>query len=547
MASNDKDSNEDKDKGHFEGDMAAKERKIKKKSGNNGSNNEGSDALGFESDLWASANKLRGSMDAAEYKHVVLPLVFLKYISDAFEDTHANLVEAGRNPENRDEYIAKGIFWVPEKARWTGIVEQAMDPTIGVIIDDAMEAIGKENSELRNVLVTRFGSSDLSSRVLGEVVTLFGNLPSFGDEDARSKDVIGRVYEYFIGKFAEAEKKGGGEFYTPRSVVRLLVEILQPYEGRMYDGCCGSGGMFVQSLKFMEAHSGRINASVWGQESNATTWRLAKMNLAIRQIEANLGDSWDDTMINDLHPDLRADYVMVNPPFNIKDWGWEHLQDDVRWKYGVPPKGNANYAWIQHYLHHLAPRGMAGIVMSNGSLSTTRKEEKAIREGIIADDKLDCVIMLPDKLFTNTGISACIWVLANDKKDPRFRSRGGETLFIDCRGMGNMVNRTLRELTSEDVEKVSQTYQNWRSKDSFGDYEDERGFCKAVTAEGEIAEHEGIIVPGRYVGAPPLPDDGEPFEEKMKRLTSELGEHFAESRRLEDEIRKNLEDLGFDF
>jgi len=271
------------------------------------------------------------------------------------------------------------------------------------------------------------------------------------------------------------------------------------------------------------------------------------MNLAIRQIEADLGDSWDDTMVNDLHPDLRADFTMVNPPFNIKDWGWEYLQDDARWKYGVPPKGNANYAWIQHYLHHLAPRGMAGIVMSNGSLSTTNKEEKVIREGIIADDKLDCVIMLPDRLFTNTGISACIWILSNDKKDPKFRDRSGETLFIDCRGMGEMVSRTLRELTTEDVGKIADTYQNWRSKDNYESYEDERGFCKAVTAEGEIAEHEGIIVPGRYVGAPPLPDDGEPFEEKMKRLTTELGEHFAESRRLEDEIRKNLGDLGFEF
>ena len=547
MVSGEEKSDTEIDKGHFEGDMAAKERKFREIANQNNSDHEGSDALGFESDLWASANKMRGNMDAAEYKHVVLPLVFLKYISDAFEDTHARLTEEGRNPEIRDEYLARGIFWVPEEARWTSIVERATDPTIGVIIDDAMEAIGKENPELKNVLVTRFGQTDLSSRVLGEVVTVFGNLPSFGDEDARSKDIIGRVYEYFIGKFAEAEKRGGGEFYTPRSVVRLLVEMLQPYEGRIYDGCCGSGGMFVQSHKFMQAHSGKVNVSVYGQESNATTWRLAKMNLAIRQIEANLGESWGDTMVNDLHPDLRADFTMVNPPFNIKDWGWEYLQDDARWKYGVPPKGNANYAWIQHYLHHLAPRGMAGIVMSNGSLSTTKKEEKVIREGIIADDKLDCVIMLPDRLFSNTGISACIWILSNDKKDPKYRNRSGETLFIDCRGMGEMVSRTLRELTTEDVAKIADTYQNWRSKDNYESYEDERGFCKAVTAEGEIAEHEGIIVPGRYVGAPPLPDDGEPFEEKMKRLTTELGEHFAESRRLEDEIRKNLGDLGFDF
>jgi|APSaa5957512535_1039671.scaffolds.fasta_scaffold03526_6 type I restriction enzyme M protein len=508
---------------------------------------EGSDALGFENELWASANKMRGNMDASEYKHVVLPLVFLKYISDAFEDIYASLVSRGRNPENRDEYIAKGVFWVPEKGRWNNLVKNATDPSIGIMIDDAMEAIERDNPELRNVLPKNFGSSDLSSRVLGEVVTLFGNMQSFGDEDARSKDVIGRVYEYFIGKFAEAEKKGGGEFYTPRSVVRLLTEILQPYEGRIYDGCCGSGGMFVQSLKFMEAHAGRINASVWGQESNPTTWRLAKMNLAIRRIDANLGESHEDTLVNDYFPDLRADFTIVNPPFNIKDWGFESLQDDPRWMYGVPPKGNANYAWIQHYLHHLSPQGMAGIVMSNGSLSTTRKEEKIIREGIINDDKLDCVIMLPDKLFTNTGISACIWILSNSKTDSKFRSRNGETLFIDCRGMGTMVNRTLRELTADDVAKVAGTYQNWRSNDSFDDYGDERGFCKAVTTANEITEHEYIIVPGRYVGAPPLPDDGEPFEDKMKRLTSELGEHFAESRRLEDEIRKNLGDLGFDF
>tara|TARA_B100000963_G_scaffold361494_1_gene397216 strand:- start:2281 stop:3822 length:1542 start_codon:yes stop_codon:yes gene_type:complete len=509
--------------------------------------NEGSDVLGFEDQLWSSANKLRGNMDASEYKHVVLPLVFLKYISDAFEDTHSSLVSRGRNPENRDEYIAKGVFWVPEKGRWNNLVENATDPSIGIMIDDAMEAIERDNPELRNVLPKNFGSSDLSSRVLGEVVTLFGNMQSFGDEDARSKDVIGRVYEYFIGKFAEAEKKGGGEFYTPRSVVRLLTEILQPYEGRIYDGCCGSGGMFVQSLKFMEAHAGRINASVWGQESNPTTWRLAKMNLAIRRIDANLGKSHEDTLLNDYFPDLRADFTIVNPPFNIKDWGFESLQDDPRWMYGVPPKGNANYAWIQHYLHHLSPQGMAGIVMSNGSLSTTRKEEKTIREGIINDDKLDCVIMLPNKLFTNTGISACIWILSNSKTDSRFRSRSGETLFIDCRGMGTMVNRTLRELTAEDVAKAAETYQNWRSKDTYDDYEDERGFCKAVTTAKEITEHEYIIVPGRYVGAPPLPDDGEPSEDKMKRLTSELGEHFAESRRLEDKIRKNLGDLGFEF
>ena len=508
---------------------------------------EGSDALGFENELWDAANRLRGNMDASEYKHVVLPLIFLKYISDAFEDLHAALVARNRNAENRDEYLAKGIFWVPASARWSDIVQQATDPQIGIIIDSAMEDIERENPELRNVLPKNFGNSDLSSRVLGEIVTEFGNLPSFGTEDARSKDVIGRVYEYFIGKFAEAEKKSGGEFYTPRSVVRLMIEILQPYSGRIYDGCCGSGGMFVQSLKFMQAHAGRVNAAVYGQESNPTTWRLAKMNLAIRRIDADLGESHADTLLDDHFPDLRADFTIVNPPFNIKKWGHASRKEDSRWVYGVPPAGNANYAWIQHYLHHLAPNGMAGIVMSNGSLSTTKKEEKAIREGIINDDKLDCVIMLPDKLFTNTGISACIWILTNNKSDPKFRDRRGETLFIDCRGMGDMMTRTLRELSSADVQKIASKYQAWRSNDRFDEYEDERGFCKAVTTENEIKDHEYIIVPGRYVGAPPLPDDGEPFEEKMARLTKELGEHFAESRRLEEEIRKNLGDLGFGF
>jgi type I restriction enzyme M protein len=507
---------------------------------------EGSDELGFERELWEAANQLRGNMDASEYKHVVLPLVFLKYISDAFEDIHLDLVSRGRNAERRDEYLAKGVFWVPEKGRWNGIVEKAMDPSIGIIIDDAMEAIERDNPELRNVLPKNFGNSDLSSRVLGEVVTLFGNLPSFGDADARSKDVIGRVYEYFIGKFAEAEKRGGGEFYTPRSVVRLLIELLQPYEGRIYDGCCGSGGMFVQSLKFMEAHSGRINASVWGQESNPTTWRLAKMNLAIRRIDANLGDGHEDTLLNDNFPDLRADFAIVNPPFNIKKWGHNSLKDDSRWMYGVPPKGNANYAWIQHYLHRLSPQGMAGIVMSNGSLSTNQKEEKVIREGIVNDDKLDCVIRLPDNLFTNTPIPACIWILTNSKIDSRFRDRRGETLFIDCRRMGALVNRKLRELTDDDITKIAGTYQNWRSKDTFEDYEDERGFCKAVTTANEITEHEYIIVPGRYVGAPPLSDDGEPFEVKMTKHLSEIKQQFDQLSQLESEIKKNMESVGFD-
>lgn len=507
---------------------------------------EGTDELGFESELWASANKMRGAMDASKYKHVVLPLVFLKYISDAYEAVRAELVAEGDDPTDRDEYEMRGVFQVPEKALFRHLVQSAMNPNIGKLIDDSMALIEQKNPELQGVLEKNFAASDLPSEVLGEVVTLFGNLESFGDTEARSKDIIGRVYEYFIGKFAEAEKRSGGEFYTPRSVVRLLTEMLEPYDGRIYDGCCGSGGMFVQSLRFIERHSGKARPSIFGQEYNKTTWRLARMNLAIRRIEANLGEP-GDTLRNDNHPDLRADYTIVNPPFNIKDWGQPSLLDDPRWTYGVPPKGNANYAWIQHFLHHLAPQGIAGIVMSNGSLSTTTKEEKVIREGIIKADKLDCVVMLPDKLFTNTGISACIWILTNDKTDKRFRHRSGETLFIDCRGMGDMKSRTLRELSAKEICKIACTYRTWKSKDRHDAYEDVRGFCKAVTTENEIKEHEYIIVPGRYVGAPPLPDDGEPFEEKMARLTKELGEHFAESRRLEEEIRKNLGDLGFDF
>ena len=505
----------------------------------------GSDSLGFENDLWDAANKLRGHMDASEYKHVVLPLVFLKYISDAFDDIHADLVSRGRNAERRDEYLAKGVFWVPEKSRWNGIVEKATDPSIGIIIDDAMEAIERDNPELRNMLPKNFGNSDLASLVLGEVVTLIGNLQSFGDVDARSKDIIGRVYEFFIGRFAEAEKRGGGEFYTPRSVVRLLVEILQPYKGRIYDGCCGSGGMFVQSLKFMEAHSGRINASVWGQESNPTTWRLAKMNLAIRRIDADLGDGHGDTLLNDNFPDLRADFAIVNPPFNIKEWGHNSLKDDSRWLYGVPPKGNANYAWIQHYLHHLSPHGMAGIVMSNGSLSTTRKEEQVIREGLIKDDKLDCVIMLPDKLFTNTPISACIWIISNNKTNSRFRNRTGETLFIDCRGMGTMKNRMLRELSANDVAKISGTYQNWRSKETFDDYQDMQGFCKSSNLD-EITKHNFKIVPGRYVGIPEVKIDEVDFKNLMEHLTEEIRGQLTDLHNTENKIRQELMGLGYE-
>ncbi len=528
----------------------------------------GTDSLGFERRLWDAADLLRSSIDPSEYKHVVLPLIFLKYISDAFTDIYDRLVEQGEDPEDKDFYEAELVFWVPESARWQRLVSRARQPTIGQEIDSAMEAIEMENPDLRNVLRKTFGASDLSPSVLGQVIDLLHNeVPSLGDEDARSKDIIGRVYEYFIGRFAEAEKKAGGEFYTPRSVVSLLVAMLQPSgSDSVYDGCCGSGGMFVQSRQFVRKRGGRLDYMVYGQEMNATTWRMAKTNLLTRAIEHDLGERWEDTLKEDLHEDKRFDICIANPPFNVKKWA--HETEPGRWKYGIPPKGNANYAWIQHYLQHLSNSGLAGIVMSNGSLSTTRKEERDIRNAIIAEDKLDCIVMLPDKLFTNTGISACIWLLANNKADQRFRDRRGETLFIDCRDLGNMISRTQRELCFNEgceLDVVAATYQKWKDKDWDGvipegvstdprdppgdwdGYYDIRGFCKRARTEVEIAEHGGIIVPGRYVGAPPMPDDGEPFEEKMERLTKELGEHFAESRRLEEDIRKNLGDLGFDF
>ncbi len=497
------------------------------------------DSLAFERDLWASCNKMRGKTDASEYKHVVLPLIFLKYISDVFQDTYTKLEEEGKNPESEKEYLERKVFWVPKKARWKGIVNREDNQNIGQIIDIAMKEVREKNPKLKNVLISRFGHSDLPDEVLREVVDLLGKLPSFGDEDARSKDIIGRVYEYFFGKFAELEQRGG-EYYTPRSVVNLLVGILNPSEGRLYDGCCGSGGMFLKSSELRKK-----NFSFYGQESNPFTWRLAMMSMIVNNIDADLANG--DTLLDDMHKGKKADYVMTNPPFNIKDWGWEELQDDDRWKdWGIPPKGSANYAWILHHLHHLSDRGTAAIVMSNGTLSTTKKEEKAIRQKIIEEDKLDCVIMLPDRLFSNTGISACIWILSNDKKDQNFRDRSGESLFIDCRGMGKMITRKLRQLTKEEITKISETYQNWKSKDNYELYKDERGFCASVTAEVEIAEHDGIIVPGRYVGAPPLPEDKEPFEEKMKHLTKELKEYFAESHRLEKELQKNLEDLGYE-
>lgn len=500
-------------------------------------------SVGFEETLWKAADKLRGSMDASEYKHVVLGLIFLKYISDKFEKKYQELVEEGLGfEEDRDEYEAENIFWVPKEARWEYIRGNAKDVKIGQIIDDAMIAIEKENPDLKGVLNKNYARPELDKRRLGELIDLISTIDL---QDNGEKDVIGRIYEYFLGKFASAEGKGGGEFYTPTSVVKTLVDMIEPYEGRIYDPCCGSGGMFVQSKKFVESHQGRVdNLSIYGQESNPTTWKLCKMNLAIRGLEGNLGESHADTFHNDLHRTLKADYILANPPFNVSDWGGDRLKDDVRWKYGIPPEGNANFAWMQHMIHHLAPNGVAGIVLANGSLSSQTSNEGEIRKNIIEADLVDCIVALPDKLFYTTGIPVSLWILNRNKREyGRFRNRENEILFIDARGLGELVDRVHRELSDEDIVKIADTYHNWRNKD--GEYEDILGFCKSATIE-EIRENNYILTPGRYVGIEEEEDDGIPFEEKMETLTSELRELFQQSHRLENEIRRNLEEIGFD-
>ena len=504
--------------------------------------------LGFERELWKAANTLRGNMDAAEYKHVVLGLIFLKHISDAFEQHRAKLLqEPYADPEDPDEYLAANIFWVPKEARWSYLQSRAKDPAIGVLVDNAMAAIERENPSLKGVLPKEYARPALDKRRLGQLIDLFSNL-SLGDEGNRSKDVLGRVYEYFLGQFASAEGKKGGEFYTPRCVVRLLVEMLAPYKGRVYDPCCGSGGMFVQSERFIEAHGGRIgDISIYGQESNYTTWRLCKMNLAIRRIDGQI--AYGDTFHNDRFPDLRADYILANPPFNDDDWGGEQLRDDRRWQFGVPPARNANFAWVQHMIYHLAPTGMAGFVLANGSLSSNQSGEGEIRKNIVEADLVDCMVALPPQLFYSTQIPACLWFIARDKKRGRglegkpLRDRSGEVLFIDARRMGVMVDRTHRELTDEDIKKIAEAYHNWRG-DGDGEYEDVPGFCKSATLE-EIRKHGYVLTPGRYVGIPPQEDDDEPFEEKMARLVNELRRQQEEARRLDEMIWRNLEAIGY--
>ena len=504
--------------------------------------------LNFKEKLWQAADKQRGHMDAAEYKHVVLGLIFLKYISDAFQEHYDTLQsEEHADPEDRDEYTAENIFWVPKVARWAALQQNAKQTTIGQLIDEAMVAIEKDNPTLKGVLSKDYGRPSLDKRLLGELIDLVSTI-GLGDAASRSKDILGQVYEYFLGQFASAEGKKGGQFYTPRCVVQVLVELLEPYKGRVYDPCCGSGGMFVQSEKFVLAHGGRIgDLSIYGQESNPTTWRLAKMNLAIRGIDCNLGPHNADTFHNDLHKDLKADFIIANPPFNMSDWGGDRLKEDVRWKFNTPSASNANYAWVQHMVHHLAPNGMAGFILANGSMSSNQSGEGEIRKAIADADLVDCMVALPGQLFTNTQIPACLWFLTRTKKNGKFRHRSGETLFIDARKLGFLVDRVHRELTEAEIARVAQTYHAWRGEpvgeNGNSPYADVPGFCKSAT-QAEIAAHGYVLTPGRYVGAADVEDDGEVFEEKMLRLTAQLEDQFAESARLEATIRQNLKTLG---
>jgi type I restriction enzyme M protein len=510
----------------------------------------------LEQTLWDAADKMRGNLEAAEYKHVALGLVFLKYVSDAFEQRRKFLLEATAdngsdyyipNParrseivESRDEYTSHNVFWVPERARWEFLQSQAKQPNIGVLLDSAMDEIEKENPTLKGVLPKAYAREDIDKRLLGELVDLVGNIGFTKTDDHGADDVLGRVYEYFLGKFAAAEGRNAGEFYTPRSIVRLLVEMLEPYKGRVYDPCCGSGGMFVQSAEFVAAHGGTgADIAIYGQEFVATTWRLAKMNLAIRGIDANLGERADDTFHRDLFPDLRADFILANPPFNKDDWFSEALRDDVRWAHGLPPAGNANFAWVQHFVHHLAPNGVAGFVLANGSLSSMQSGEGAIRQRLVEADLVDCIVSLPEKLFFNTGIPVCLWFLAKNRHGNGNRARRGETLFIDARQLGRMETRTLRVLDETDIARVADTYHSWRSSHASLPFVDLPGFCKAASID-EIASHDFILTPGRFVGAANAEADDEPVEQKLARLRARLLAEFEEADRLEALIRDRL-------
>ncbi|MBV5281897.1 MAG: SAM-dependent DNA methyltransferase [Paludibacter sp.] len=531
------------------------------------------DIKDLEKTLWSAADKMRSNMDAAEYKHVVLGLIFLKYISDAFNELHDALLEGkgeheGANAEDADEYLAQNVFFVPETARWKFLQDKAKQPEIGKLIDEAMDAIERINPNLKGVLPKIYADPDLNKQRLGELIDLIGTI-GFNQEGHEAKDLLGRVYEYFLGQFADAEGKSGGQFYTPASIVKLLVGMLEPYTGRVYDGCCGSGGMFVQSEKFVKEHQGNIkDLSIYGQESNPTTLRLAKMNLAIRGIDARI--ELGDTFLHDKHKDLKADYIMANPPFNISDWSGEQLRDDARWKYGLPPVGNANYAWLQHFISKLSNNGTAGIVLANGSMNSNSGGEGEIRKNMIEAGLVDCMVALPAQLFYNTMIPACLWFLSKDRTNHNFRNRSNEILFIDARKLGTMVNRRNKELTDDDLALIENTYHAWRSgnnttPDNGGDtqpdngrgarpcasttgmqYTDIAGFCKAATID-EVRQNNYVLMPGRYVGTEEEEIDLIPFEDKMKPLIDKLAEQFAQGEKLQQTIRKNLKGIGYEF
>jgi type I restriction enzyme M protein len=519
------------------------------------SSSKSSASLGFEAKLWLTADKLRNNMDAAEYKHVVLGLIFLKYISDTFEEHRAKLIKgkgdyAGANPEDPDEYKAENVFWVPPEARWSHLQASAKQPKIGKFVDDAMVAIERDNPRLKGVLPKDYARPGLDKQRLGELIDVIATIEltaaSEGEKTHRSVDLLGRVYEYFLTRFASAEGKNGGQFYTPSCVVRCLVEMLAPYKGRIYDPACGSGGMFVQSEKFVESHGGKLgDISIYGQESNATTRRLAVMNLALRGIEADFGPEHADTFRRDLHPDLRADYVLANPPFNDSDWF--RKDDDVRWQFGVPPRGNANFAWVQHFIHHLAPTGHAGFVLANGSMSSNQSGEGEIRRAIVEADLVDCMVALPGQLFYSTQIPVCLWFLAKSKSaDVKrgFRDRRKQTLFIDARKLGTLIDRVHLELTDEDLRKISTTYHSWRGNKGPNTYGNIAGFCKSATT-AEIAAHAHVLTPGRYVGTEEVEANRESFELEMPRLVAELQSHFVESAKLERSIKAALGSLGY--
>jgi type I restriction enzyme M protein len=504
----------------------------------------------LEKQLWKSANKLRKNIDAAEYKHVVLGLIFLKYISDSFEELYEKLKAGkgeyvGADPEDKDEYKAENVFFVPEKARWSYLLSQAKQPTIGKIVDEAMDSIEAENASLKGVLPKVYARQNLDPSSLGELIDLIGNI-ALGDAKSRSADVLGHVFEYFLGEFALAEGKKGGQFYTPLSVVQLLVEMLEPYQGRVFDPCCGSGGMFVQSEKFVTSHQGRINdISIYGQESNRTTWRLAKMNMAIRGIDSSQV-KWNNegSFLNDAHKDLKADYIIANPPFNVSDWSGDLLRTDGRWKYGTPPTGNANYAWIQHFMYHLSPSGQAGFVLAKGALTSKSGGEGDIRKELVEADLIDCIVNLPAKLFLNTQIPASLWFMSRNRKSTPlqggagggYRNRTGGILFIDARNLGHLINRRTKVLSEEDIQTISDTYHNWRNTD--GNYEDVKGFCASVTKE-RVAELDYVLTPGRYVGLAEEEDDFD-FAERFTSLKAEFETQLNEEAKLNEHILKNL-------